>query len=486
MTATKPQSRLTGAVAVMGAQGSVLILGYLTHLWIGRLLGPGPYGVYGVVLSLQSIFGLFLTLGVPVAIARYVARDEEHGHSILRQGARLQLLIALVVALIMGLGSPILAGLLGDPMLASLIAFSAIVIFSQAAYPIYQQFFSGMHMFNRQAAVTTLYAVIKAAGALSLIYVFGVFGAFAGFLIGGIAAAIIGWWWSRGLGGRKEKRLPRTAFLKFAGVYVLILVGLQILISLDLFMVKALLGDNVQAGYYNAGVTLSRIPYMLLQALGFILLPSVARLTKPGASADEAVTFIAQTIRYLILLIVPSVALAAATSKPLIHLFFSTQYTAAAPVLSVLMIGLGSLSFYLLLANIAAGANRALVSLGITVGLVIVSAGLGWYLIPTYGLIGAAWQTTITGLIGLAILATYTFRTFRIPVPWRSAVNAIVASAIAVGLTYFWIATPLTLIPQYLVVGVIYLTALWFLREIRDVDRTRLASMHPRLNWLKP
>jgi len=486
MTTTAQQSRLTGALAVMTAQASVLVLGYLTHLWVGRLLGPGPYGIYGIVLSIQTIFGLFLTLGVPVAIARYVARDEEHARSILRQGSQLQVGIALVVALLMGLGSSAIATALGDSSLAALITFSAVVIFSQAAYPIYVQFFSGMHLFNRQALITTLYAVVKAIGALSLIYVFGVYGAFAGFLVGGVVAGIVGWWWSRKVGGLAIKHLPRTAFLKFAGMYVFILVGLQILISLDLFMVKALLHDNVQAGYYNAAVTLSRIPYMLLQALGFILLPSVARLTKPGTSAKDAVSFIAQTIRYLIMLIVPSVALAAATSKPLIRLFFSAEYTPAAPVLSVLMIGLGSLAFYLLLTNIVAGANKARVSLALTIGLVVLSAALGLWLIPRFGLVGAAWQTTISGLIGLIVLAIYTFRTFHIPVPWRTTCNVVIASAVSVSLTYFWIATPLTLIPQYLIVGLIYLALLWLLREIHDGDRTRVSAIHPALSWLKP
>lgn len=478
------QSRLSGAVYLIGAQAVVLVLGYLTHLWIGRILGPSAYGIFGVVLSLQTIFGLFLTLGVPVAIARYVAQDEQHAQSILKQGTRIQLVIATLIALLILLSAPLLSRLLGNSSLTPLIMFIAIVIFTQAQYPIYIQFLSGMHLFNRQAMLTAFYAIIKAVSALSLIYIIHVYGAFSGFAIGGLFAAILGWYWTNNLGGQSIKPLPMRAFLAFAGTYVLILVGLQVLISLDLFMVNALLKDTIATGLYNAAVTLSRISYMLLQGLGFLLLPSVAKITRPGESHHEAVLFIKDTIRYLIALIVPSVALAAATSKPLLILFFSRQYESAAPVLSILMVGLGSFAFYLLLSNIVAGAGKPRISLIITVLLLTLSASLGLLLIPRFGLIGAAWQTTISGLIGLIAISAYTFRTFRIPLPIKSITNIFIATAIAISITYFWSAKPLTLLPQYSIVGLVYLAIMWLLGEIKQVDRQRIANLHPSLKWL--
>jgi stage V sporulation protein B len=480
------QSRLTGAISVTAAQAVVLVLGYVTHLWIGRVLGPASYGIYGVVLSVQTIFGLILTLGVPIAISRFVAQDEQHAQNTLWQALRIQGVIAIIVATISFSLSSFIAQLLNDPNLTNYMRFVSLVLLVQAGYPIFIQFLSGLHFFNRQAALTTIYAVAKLAGALSLIYFFGVYGAFAGFAVGGIVAAIIGWLWTRKVGGNKKRRLPIKSFLSFAGIYVLILAGLQLLISLDLFMVKAILKDNVQAGYYNAAVTLSRISYLLLQALSFILLPSVSKLTKPGASHEKAVTFIRDTLRYLIALIIPSVALAATTSKSLILLFFSEQYISASSVLSILMIGLGSLAFYLLLVNISAGAGKPKVGLFITIFLLGISGTLGMFLIPRFGIIGAAWQTTITGIIGLILLASYTFKTFKIPVPYKSTINIVLASVIAILPTYIWEVHPFALPLQYLVLGALYILALYLLREITDEDRQLVANLHPSLKRLAP
>lgn len=485
-TPPKKQSRVTGALALMIAQAIVLLFGYVTHLWIGRVLGPAPYGLYGVVLAVQSIVGLILTLGVPVAVARFVARHEDQAQSILRQTLRLQALVALLVSVATLLLAPIIAHVLGDDTLRNLIRFVSLVIFLQAFYTIFVQFFSGLHRFNRQAILTSIYAVIKLLGAISLIYFIGVYGAFAGFAIGGVVAALLGWVWARRVGGQSASTIPSHQFLSFAGVYVIILVSLQFIMSIDLFMVKALLEHDDLAGFYNASSTLARIPYMLLQGLAYVLLPSVSALTKPGASHTQAAAFIRDTLRYLIALVVPAVGLAAATSKGLIILFYSTAYLPAAASLTILMIGLGSLAFYLLLANIVVGAGRARVGLIVTILMAVASSLLGLILIPRFGLMGAAWQTTLTSLVGLGVLAIYTFRTFRIPVPILSILNIFIASAAAISVTYIWHARGLALILQYLIVFAIYGAVLLVLREVKPSDRQRIAKIHPRLQWLAP
>lgn len=477
------QSRISGAISLVIAQALVLVFGYVTHLWIGRVLGPATYGTYGVVLSIQTIIGLILTLGVPTALSRFVAQNEEMAHSLLRQALKTQTVVAFTVAVVTWLGAPLLSNVLGDHTLINLIRFSGLVVFAQAFYPVFNQFLSGSHTFNKQALLTALYATTKLIGAIALLYIFELYGALAGFAIGGACAALVGWYWTRRQGSASTE-VPYRAFLTFAGLYVLVLIGIQVLISLDLFMVKAYLTDDVVTGYYNAAVTLARVPFFLLQALSFVLLPSVSALTTTDASRDEAIAFISDTLRYLIMLIIPGAALAASTSENLILLFFNREYLPAAPILTILMIGLSSIAFYLLLTNIVAGAGKAKISLWVTVLLLCLSAALGAILIPRWGLNGAAWQTTLTGLIGLMIMGSYTFYTFKIPVPWRTSVNVILASGLAILPTYFWSASPLTLPLVYVLAGVLYLLALIFLREVKPRDWQRLASQHPYLNQL--
>ena len=168
------QSRVSGAVSLTLAQAVLLILGWVTHPLIGRLLGTASYGIYGVVLSVQSIIGLFLTLGVPMAISRYVAQDPRHAKSTLWQGLRIQVSLALIISTTTFLISPFIAKSLGDPSLANYFRFISLIIFLQAGYPIFIQYFSGLHLFNKQALLTTIYAVIKLGSAISLIFIFNI------------------------------------------------------------------------------------------------------------------------------------------------------------------------------------------------------------------------------------------------------------------------------------------------------------------------
>lgn len=480
------QSRLSGSFALMTAQAVVLFLGYITHVLIGRFLGPASYGIYGIVLSVQTTFGIILTLGVPSAVARFVSQDEEYAKSILRHALKVQTITAVLLAVFMIPTAYIISTILQDITLTPYLLFISVVIFLQSFYPIYAQYLSGMHQFSKQAMLTAVYAVAKLTGALSLLFILGVFGAFAGFAIGGVVAAVVGWHFTKFVGGTKEKTMLLSNFLAFAGVYVVTLAGLQLLMSIDLFMVKTLLKDDVQTGMYNAASTLARISYMLLQSITFVLLPSVSALTKPGASHEKAVKFIKETLRYLIALIVPGVAIAASTSKQMLTLFFSTSYINAAPALTVLMIGIGMLSFYLLLSSIAAGAGRAGVGLFITIMMMMLSGTLGTFLIPEYGLIGAALQTTLSAAFGLLILVSYTLVIFKIVFPVVSTLNILIASSIAVLPTYVWDVPTLLLPAQYITLFGIYIGVLALLHEITNRDRLLIASSHPALAWMAP
>ncbi|MDA1169302.1 MAG: oligosaccharide flippase family protein [bacterium] len=471
------QSKFTGAIALTVAQAIVLFLGFIIHPLIGRMLGKAEYGIFGVVLSFQTIFGIILTLGVPSAVSKFVAQNTQYARSILAQALKIQIGVGLCISLIVVLLSPIASSLLHDNSLTKYFIFIAGVIFLQGLYPIFVQFLSGMHRFNKQALLTSSYAIAKVLGAVSLIYLFRLYGALSSFAVGGIIAAFLGWYITRNIGGTKPYTIPLKSFFAFAGTYAVILLGLQILMSQDLFMVKAILKDDALAGDYNAAVNLSRIPYMLLQGMAFVLLPSVSALTRPGASHDSAAIFIRDALRYLIALIVPTVVLASATSKGFVTFFYRVGYESAAPIFTILIVGLGALSFYLLLANIVAGAGKPKIALYITGLMIGISAILGYFLIPQYELRGAAWQTTIAALIGLTALAIYTFRTFQIPYPIKSTIHILIATSIMVLPTYFWKASSLMLPIQYAVLGVIYIAVLWILGEINEQDTALLRSL---------
>lgn len=473
-------SKLTGALFLSIAQAVLLGLGYITHILIGKLGGPSLYGVFGVVLNFMNIINMLLTLGIPVAMSKELAEDEENSGGIFKTAITAQFILSLILSFLTLIFSKQIAYAFGDEKLASVIEFTALVYPCTAIYAIFSNYFNGLHAFAIQASLIVTYSVFKLVGSVSLLGRFGVAGALAGFGIGAAIVAIPGFFLSRKtVKGRDKRPLKLNKLLTFAGAFVGTSIALQILMSLDLFMVKRFLHDDTLAGYYNAASTLARIPYFILQALGFVFLPVVARLMKNNI--QEGREFIKNVSRYLFLLLLPITALAAATSKGLIHLFYSPQYEPGSQPLTLLMVALGLLSAFYLFASISAGAGKPKVPMLISWTLLPLSLLLGYFLIPKYQLEGAAITTILISAIGAITLGAYMFKRFSLSFPFRTLLNGILATAVMVIPTYFLQLPSSLLLPlEYLVLFGLYALMLFALGELKKNDLSLLKSMLPK------
>jgi len=472
-------SRLSGAILLASAQTILLGLGYVTHILIGKLGGPALYGVYGVVLSFMTILNMIMTLGIPVAVSKEVAQNEENSGGILTSA----LIGQMALALILSFGTVAFAGniaaFLGDPTLEPIIMFTAVVYPLTAIYSVLANYLNGLHAFALQAGIIILYSVAKLSGSVGLLFPFRVYGALAGFAVGGAIASMVGIpVIYKSIKKHYIKKFPVKKLLTFAGAVVGTSLALQILMSTDLFLVKKILHDNTLAGYYNAASTLSKIPYFILQALGFIFLPSIARLMRENE--DAARQFIRDIFRYLFLLLLPVTALAAVTSKGLVYLFFSAEYEPSAQPLTLLMIALGMLSAFYLLAMIAAGANKARVPLIISWMMLPISIALGIFLIPRYKLEGAAITTIISSTLGTIAIGGYMIKRFKLSFPISTLFNGIIATCLMVLPTYFINVRPLLTPLLYAVLFSLYFFILIILKEIKKDDLAHLKSLLPK------
>ncbi|TSC72446.1 MAG: membrane protein involved in the export of O-antigen and teichoic acid [Parcubacteria group bacterium Gr01-1014_38] len=471
--------RVSGAAYLAVSQTILVALGYVTHVLVGKIGGPPLYGVYGLVLSLMSIINMLLSLGIPVAASKEVAEDEANSGGVFVSALRLQLLFAVILGVATFLLATPFAALLGDSRLHPLIRFAALIFPATAVYALFSNYFNGLHAFAAQARLTVLYAVVKLAGSVGFLFLFrSVTAALSGFIAGGLAATAVGFLqaWPT-IRGRIQRTIPPRRLFVFAGSFVGISIALQILMSLDLFLVKRFLQDNTLVGYYNAATTVARIPYFILQGLGFVFLPSVARLFKEDLT--RARTFIRDVFRYLFLFLAPITALAATTSTALLNLFFSAEYNPAARPLTLLSIAFGFLSAFYLLSTIAAGAGRPKIPLRIAWTLIVSAGALGTLLIPRAGLEGAAIATLAAAGAGAALLAIYMYRQFLLAFPLQTFVRGTIAVVIAVLPTYF-VTPPAMFLPVwYALLFAVYALTLIALGEVRREDWMHLKSLLP-------
>lgn len=468
-----------GTLYLMIANGVFLVSGHIIHFGLGRYLGPEVYGLFGVVLYLMTTVNLLLTSGFPQSASKYIAEDNTRLGSIISHSIRIQAPLSLLIfAVYFGLAG-VIANLLNDPALIPYIRISAFVIPAYAIFSIYSVgYLNGLRQFGMQAKALIGGSIAKIAGVIALVWVgLSVKGAILGYLLGAVVGLLLAWKYLRPI-ERGSKDFEWAKLIKFGVPATLFAVTLLLLMSIDLFAVKAITVGDTDAGLYTSATTIARLPYFLFTGLALTLLPSISRSTSIG---DVKLTsrYISQSLKYMLMLLIPGILMISATSAGLVTLAYSSRYIEAAEPLSVLVFGLGLIAVFNVLCNIVMGSGRPGVALGIALPLVLVDIVLNVTLIPPYGLLGAAIATTLTGFIGMIVAAAYVLWQFKTLVPPKSLLKICVASAVVYAIALNISLSPFLLPLLYIGLFTLYLGLLVVMKELKKEDAETFKRIIP-------
>jgi len=434
-----------GTLYLMIANGIMFVVGYIIHFGLGRHLGPEDYGTFGVVLALMTVVNIFLTSGFPQSASKHIAEDDAKIGSVMRDANRIQLVLCvLLFGLYFGLAE-VIADLLDDPSLTPYIRISALAIPAYALYAIYSSgYLNGLRQFGKQAMASIGTSMAKVGAVFALVlFGFGVKGAIGGYPLAALVGFLLAWRFLRPV-ERSRGNFGWRRLVGFGIPATLFAATFFLLMSIDLYVVKAIGGEEAEVGYYTSASTISKVSYFLFAGLAVALLPSISRSTSLN-DAEQTGSYIRQSMRYMLTLLMPVVLLISATSTDLLTLVYSSRYVEAAESLSILAFGLGFLAVFFVLAHIIMGSGRPGVTLKMAVPLVGIDIGLNILLIPSYGLEGAAWATTITGFLGMCAAAIYVLWRFGALVNARAlgkiclAAGVIYAIALQVPLSPSWL-----------------------------------------------
>lgn len=459
-----------GTIYLMISNFIFLGSGYFIHVGLGRFLGPREYGIFGIIIAILTFIGLSLRSGIPQAISKFIAEDRENSDIIIKKSAKLQFFFAVLVFLIFFLSSTLIASLLGDKELIPYIQLSSVTIFAYAAFNFYLNILNGKRCYLEQAKMASIYSLTKLVGVFFLVAIgLGVNGAIIGFIIAPLIGTVVG---LRYVGihfmkARGDFNLKRIIY--FAAPVTMFMVGLNLLGSIDLFFIKSILLDNIYVGYYTASSTIARIPAFMVFGLNLALFPVISHsVAKKNRNAVSS--YIKNSFRYMLMFILPIAFMINATSKDLLSLVYSTEYIPSTGPLQILIFGWVFLSLFQLLATILNAGGNPIISLYIVIISVLISIILNFFLIPIYGLSGAALSTTAAGLFGLTVAMIYVNKLYNSSIGLISFLRIFSASIII----YFILTTFNSLynfLPlKYLIFFLIYFLILVLIKEVDSKD----------------
>lgn len=322
-------------IALTAGQLLAIVCAYATHVTLARLLGASDYGDYGVILNALATVHVVLTAGLPEAIAKVIARRPEVTSALTYVTLRLQARVALPLGIGYALAAPLLARVFKDPAITGSLALSALSIPGVAIVAVAQGTLNGQRRIWAQGVLYGGGALLRCAAVITLTYFYRVPGAAVGLAVAPTIVALAS------LPALKPRSEPGVADPKelsqFARPVVIFTVTLALLMSLDLFAVKAAGMSAELIGLYAAASQIAKMPYQVLSGLGVVLLPA---LSSADAASEGARATLRGAVRGSLLgSLVVAGALVPLSSAVLRTLYGSAFVGAALPLALLLISG---------------------------------------------------------------------------------------------------------------------------------------------------
>jgi len=452
--------------------------GYIIHSVLGRMLGPADYGRYGLIVNLTTTVVMLTGNGIPTAMSKYISEIFETNSELVlvikRRAAWLQTLLMTIVTAVFYFLAPVFSSLLHDQTLTPLFRISAFILPSFAAASFYLYYYIGIHRFGLQATMKIIRSFARVIFVIGLAYYFGVKGSVTAYIIAPASVFLTAWiidrfWIDRLFPQKSTQEFPWRKLLDYAWPVTLFMLFFQILTSLDLYMVKAILGDDRLTGIYNAALTLGYIPYYLFYALTLVMLPSISRTTFNENHA-ETTRIVSRSLRMMVMIIIPLAVAMIVYAVPIIQFFFGNRYVSAALPFQILTFGISFLSIFYVMSFALNGAGKIMIPMYVSLGGMLLNGILNYIFVQSYGIIGSAVATAITSILITITILFYTHRHFDGLMKFGKLLKFIAAGAVMLLFSFLFPPQKWIFILWSLILSGIYLGALFLMKEFTRED----------------
>jgi len=470
--------------------------GFIIHSVLGRFLGPADYGRYGIIITLTTMVIILIGNGIPTAMAKYISEYFEANarmvKTIKRQAIILQTIIIGGITILFFFSIPLICKALGDPTLIPLFRISTLIIPAFAAASFYFSYYTGLHRFNLQATLKTLRSIFRIAFVIGLAYLWRVEGSIIGYIIapGGVflvAFLIDKFYISPRLKKQEESQETLKQDVSFdwhkltnyAWQIVIFFLAYELLISIDLYMVKGILRNDNLTGIYNAALTVGRIPYYIFYAMTIFLLPMISKSTSQN-NHEETRRILGQSLRIMLLLLVPMIVLMSIYAKPILIDFYGARYSPGALAMSILEYGVGFLTIFYVMSFALNGAGKTKIVMWISIFGFAVNAILNYILIKKYSITGSAIATTVTSFVIMAWMLYYLWKDFGVLIKIKSLLKTVFAATLMYVASLFFSKGDVAFIFWSIILFALYLFILYLVKEIKKEDLAILKEIISR------
>jgi len=466
--AEKAEKLVKNSIWLFGAEGFSKVIALATQIVAARFLGGEGYGIFSFAFAATGAFIVFIDAGIGIFLTREVSRHPENAAAHLHNVFALKWKLSLATGLV-------LAGALSMAALEQASLFCALAIGLALMVNGYTEMILAVfRAFERMRIVSVLLIAQRV-----LFFILGL----AVLLLGGdvvvfsiaflISAVLIFVAAHRRMAAQFLRRQPATHDRQhvrkiFAGSLPLcgLLLFTYIYFRIDAVLLFFLRGE-LETGWYSSAFKLIETFSLLIASVRLGVFPVLAKTFKEGSDHYQKIW--QETVRYLLLISIPLSVGMMLLAPGILGLLYGASFAAAGTVLTILALGfpllcLNDLASYLLLSQ-----NKTRSVLRITGGAALFNVLLNLFMIPKWGMAGAAWAAVLTQFL---LFGAYQFKVREIcgdtKIPlllWRP----VLASGAVAVLLAGWGTLPLIL--AVLLSVVLYFAVLLVLKTFNEFDR---------------
>ena len=340
----------------------------VTSILIGRLLGPGNYGLYTLSMTPASLLLIASGFGINTALVKYLAEYDRNKsywkvRRYVKTGLIFQVTIGIILSIILIQYSSIFATyLINRPGSEIYIEITAAYVIGILMFQTLNQSLIGLNKMDKSSLVTLTQSIAKFILAIGLIILgYGVLGAVAGhsvsYLIAGVSAGALLY-----LILRRDKyndspdnegyikiliRMIRYGFPTYLFMVFTAFIGVYRNYLLSIF------ASNIEIGNFTAAFNLSTSITIFIAPIATVLFPAFSKL---DIEIEKGIIrrLFEKSVKYSTLVILPITLFIMLDPYDFTYTFYGSRYSLAPSYLILiaiqyLIVGLGSIiiiSFY--------------------------------------------------------------------------------------------------------------------------------------------
>tara|TARA_B100000809_G_scaffold187996_2_gene186339 strand:- start:1857 stop:3128 length:1272 start_codon:yes stop_codon:yes gene_type:complete len=381
------------------------ILGFLLSIFVIKTISTVEYGLVSYAYNIISFIAPFAGFGIFQSLGRYgpllgsQQKKRQLFKYVFKKGVLASVLLTGIVLAFSGVLTSSLPESHNHLMLISLLIISLFI------FEVVKIYFRIHHINKLFAYLEISNSIVLIVSGVILTYFYGGYGYLISLIISPLLIAVyilIRY----GILNKIEKNDYSKAYKKSLWSYGFFtsLGGLtsQLIFSIDILTIGYLIHDPKEIAYYKAA---SLIPFALLFIPAGVMKTDLVKLTQNYKNKAYLKKYVSNYMKIFTLISIVLAALLTLFSEQLMSLFGS-EYVQAADLIPVFGIGIiGAFVFRGLFGNLLDAIGWAKTSASISISILVIDVILNYFLIEKYGIIGAAYSTSL--LLWIAGIVAY-------------------------------------------------------------------------------